>query len=287
MTQSIQRRWWWLARRGRWGGKDAPPLRGSCCFSLLDRGLAPPAKFIPPLCGWFEQECTPEGHRAVSENKISQFIDETDGEAPVRGFLHSAGKESVGAMVLIHGAGGNCNAPLLVALATKFAGAGVTTLRCDLPFRQRRATGPPSPSDAKRDQQGLRRAVTLMRERMPGRCFLGGSSYGGRQASMLLANEPSLVDGLLLLSYPLHPPGRAAKLRTEHLPQLQTPTLFISGTKDAFGSIAELESAIKLIPGRTKLVAIEGAGHGLWQKSNREKLPEMVEQAFWGFFGDG
>ncbi len=97
--------------------------------------------------------------------------------------------------------------------------AGVNTLRCDLPFRQRRPTGPPSPSGAKQDQEGLRRAVTLMRQRFNGRAYLGGVSYGGRQASMLVASEPELVQGLLLLSYPLHPPGRAAQLRTAHFPE--------------------------------------------------------------------
>jgi hypothetical protein len=196
------------------------------------------------------------------------FINLDNGQAPVRGFVHTAEGTS-GFLVLTHGAGGNCKAPLLVALAEKFAAAGLTTLRCDLPFRQRRPTGPPSPSDAKHDQDGLRRAVTLMREKFPGRAFLGGSSYGGRQASMLVAGDPELVEGLLLLSYPLHPPGRPAQLRTAHFPQLRTPALFMSGTRDAFGSIEELQAAIQLIPAPTKLVPIEGAVHGLSQKSNR------------------
>ncbi len=211
------------------------------------------------------------------------FVDETAGEAPVRGFLHRAARTDAGFVVLTHGAGGNCNAPLLVALADKFAASGFSALRCDLPFRQRRPTGPPSPSDAKRDQDGLRRAVELMKKQFAGRAFLGGVSYGGRQASMLVAAEPTLVDGLLLLSYPLHPPGRPAQLRTAHFASLRTPVLFVSGRRDAFGSITELESAIKLIPAPTKLVPIEGAGHSLLQKSNREELPETAVQEFNAF----
>jgi uncharacterized protein len=213
-----------------------------------------------------------------------EFVD-LEGEAPVKGFLHRAGGPDF--LVLTHGAGGNCKAPLLVALAERFAAIGVTTLRCDLPYRQRRPTGPPSPSDAKHDQAGLRRAVMLLRKKFSGKAFLGGSSYGGRQASMILAAEPSLADGLLLMSYPLHPPGRPAQLRTAHLPSLQIPTLFISGTRDAFGSIEELQTAIKLIPARTHLLAIEGAGHGLLQKSNRQELPERVVGEFQSFFGIG
>ncbi len=167
---------------------------------------------------------------------------------------------ALASLVLTHGAGGNCNAPLLVALADKFAASGLSTLRCDLPFRQRRPKGPPSPSDAKHDQAGLRRAVELMKQQFVGKAFLGGVSYGGRQASMLIAAEPGLVDGLLLLSYPLHPPGRPAQLRTAHFPNLRIPTLFVSGTRDPFGAIPELEVAIKLIPAPTKLLPIEGRG---------------------------
>jgi hypothetical protein len=206
------------------------------------------------------------------------------GEAPVQGFLHRAESSGGGFLVLTHGAGGNCNAPLLVALAEGFAAAGLTTLRCNLPFRQRRPTGPPSPSDARHDQEGLRRAVELMRKEFPGRAFLGGSSYGGRQASMLAAGDSKLVDGLLLLSYPLHPPGRPEKLRTDHFPALQTPTFFVSGTKDAFGSMAELAAAIRLIPAKTKLLPIEGAAHGLSQKSKSAKLPPEIVAAFFDFF---
>ena len=211
------------------------------------------------------------------------LVDETPGEAPVRGFLH-AGRASDGFLVLTHGAGGNCNAQLLVALAEKSAASGLSVLRCDLPYRQRRPRGAPSPSDAKTDQAGLRRAVTLMNERFTGPAFLGGSSYGGRQASMLVASEPALVEGLLLLSYPLHPPGRPTQLRTAHFSSLRTPVLFVTGTKDAFGSIAELEAAIKLIPVRKKLVPIDGAPHGLSQKGKLDEVVETAVREFKTFF---
>jgi predicted alpha/beta-hydrolase family hydrolase len=216
--------------------------------------------------------------------QAQSFVDESPDAAPVRGFLHRSQDASDGFIVLTHGAGGNCNAPLLVALAEKFAASGLTVLRCDLPYRQRRPSGPPSPSDAQHDQDGLRRAVGVMKRQFEGRAFLGGVSYGGRQASMLVAAEPTLLEGLLLLSYPLHPPGRRAQSRTAHFPSSRTPVLFVSGTRDAFCSIAELEGAIKLIPARTKLVPIEGAGHSLLQRSNREELPDRVVQEFLAFF---
>jgi uncharacterized protein len=216
--------------------------------------------------------------------KVEAFSDLCDLEAPVRGTLHRADGGSGDFLVLTHGAGGNSDTALLIALADALAQNGISVLRCDLPYRQRKPSGPPSPADAKRDQQGLRRAVALMKERFRERAYLGGSSYGGRQASMLAASEPKLVDGLLLLSYPLHPPGKTAQLRTQHFPELRTPTLLVSGTKDSFGTIDELQSAIKLIPAKTRLVAVDGAAHGLSDKKKQGNVVKLVSESFREFF---
>jgi predicted alpha/beta-hydrolase family hydrolase len=88
---------------------------------------------------------------------------------------------------------------------------------------------------------------------------------------MALAEEPQMADALLLLSYPLHPPGRADKLRTGHFLELRTPALFAHGSVDPFGSLAELEAARRLIPVRTSLIAIDGAGHGLGKSSKASR----------------
>ena len=194
---------------------------------------------------------------------VEPFQD-TDSAIPaVRGFLHRPASPARGALVLTHGAGSDSNAPLLVALAAAFAARGLVVLRCDLPYRQARRAGPPHPGGAPRDREGLRQAVGALRRLQPGRLFLGGQSYGGRQASMLVTEAPELADALLLLSYPLHPPGRSSQLRTEHFPRLRTPTLFAHGSTDPFGSVDELERARALIPARTALIVIDGAGHGL------------------------
>lgn len=97
---------------------------------------------------------------------------------------------------------------------------------------------------------------------------------------MLAASEPRLVDGLLLLSYPLHPPKKPTELRTRHFPSLQTPALFVHGMRDGFGAIAEMQSALSLIPARTELLPIAGAGHELLTKSNRDALTEEVASIF-------
>lgn len=101
---------------------------------------------------------------------------------------------------------------------------------------------------------------------------------------MLCAEEPGIVDGLLLLSYPLHPPRKPEQQRTQHLPDLRTPTLFVSGTRDPFGTIEELERAIKMIPGKTSLLPIEGAGHDLGFKGKaKEELPRRIFAEFTSF----
>ena len=226
-------------------------------------------------------------------------------DPPVRGFLHTPVTPNGNGLVLTHGAGGNAQAPLLRALADTFTEAGCTVLRCNLPYRQSRSFGPPGPADAARDRAGLKNAVAalekVMGEKKVGgdfdfsgvshqektdlseeRVYLGGHSYGGRQSSMLCAEEPALVAGLLLLSYPLHPPRRPEQQRTQHLPDLRTPTLFVHGTRDPFGTIEELQCAMKMIPAKTKLLTVEGAGHDLGFKGEgtNSELPKAILENF-------
>jgi len=222
----------------------------------------------------------------VSFDNFEVFTD-ASADPLVRGFLHRPAKPLQDALVLTHGAGGNCKGPLLVALAETFANAGIAVLRCDLPFRQVRSFGPPRPGNAAKDRQGLKNAVAALRKMVPGRVFLGGHSYGGRQASMLCAEEPGVANGLLLSSYPLHPPGKPDQLRTQHLPKLAMPALFVQGTRDPFGSIAEMESALKLIPSRTLLLKVDGVGHdlGFKGKTRSDALPAAVLAEFKKLFG--
>jgi hypothetical protein len=120
-------------------------------------------------------------------------------------------------------------------------------------------------------------------EKVPGRIFLGGHSYGGRQATLLVAEEPGLADGLLLLSYPLHPPKKPTELRTRHFPKLSRPAFFVHGTRDGFGTIAEMKAALELIPGPHALFEVEGAGHDLLGKKNGGELPARIVKEFQQF----
>lgn len=213
--------------------------------------------------------------------KTDEAFSDTSASPAVSGYLHRPPSPSGDGLVLTHGAGGNAQSALLISLAETFSAAGFTVLRCNLPFRQLRKFGPPRPGDAARDREGLKNAIAVLRKLAANRVFLGGQSYGGRQASMLIAEE-NIADGLLLLSYPLHAPSRPDQPRTQHLPGLHTPTLFVHGTRDPFGSIDEIEAARNLIPAKTELLVVEGAGHdlGFKGKSRREDLPAAVVERF-------
>ncbi|HTP68918.1 MAG TPA: alpha/beta fold hydrolase [Dongiaceae bacterium] len=215
----------------------------------------------------------------------TRFVDES-AEPVVQGYLEEPERVNGDGVVLAHGAGSNCQAKLLIGLSEALAQAGFVVLRIDLPFRVERPTGPPRPGSAEKDRAGIKRAAQLLRVRIRGRLFIGGHSYGGRQASMLAAEEPGLADGLLLLSYPLHPPKKPVELRTKHFGELTAPAFFAHGTRDPFGSIAEMKAALKLLRAKHELLAVEGAGHDLLLRKASANVPTRVAQAFTAFAGN-
>jgi predicted alpha/beta-hydrolase family hydrolase len=185
-------------------------------------------------------------------------------EAPgVRGILHQPETASGHVLLLTHGAGSNCQAPLLVRLARAFENARYLVLRYDLHFRQQRPKGPPFPAGAARDRESIERAVEAVRPIARGHVLLGGHSYGGRQSAMVAAARPDLAAALLLLSYPLHPPKQPENQRTAFFPELRVPALFVHGTLDPFATLEQLRGAMSLIPARTSLLPVEGAAHDL------------------------
>jgi predicted alpha/beta-hydrolase family hydrolase len=200
------------------------------------------------------------------------------------GFVHECAGATTG-MVLTHGAGGNCQMPLLVTAASAFHDLGWTAIRCDMAFRQKRSVGAPHPSASAQDRLSLADAVAFARGLGVKRVVLGGQSYGGRQATMLAAEQPPLADALLLFSYPLHPPGKPEQLRTAHFPALRTPSLFVHGERDPFGSIEEMKAATRLIPGPVTLSVIAKAGHDLAR--GKFDLPGRVVSPLLALLGEG
>ncbi|MBJ7340266.1 alpha/beta family hydrolase [Mycolicibacterium sp.] len=183
----------------------------------------------------------------------------------VAGIAHAPAGEPMGIVVLTHGAGGSRESPMLVRLCDQWAGRGWLAVRYDLPYRRRRPKGPPSGS-ARADQAGVVEAVALARSLTDGPVLAGGHSYGGRMTSVAVADGLS-VDALTLFSYPLHPPGKPERARTEHLPLITVPTIFTHGTSDPFGTIDELRAAAALISAQTEVVEVTGARHDLGSKT--------------------
>jgi predicted alpha/beta-hydrolase family hydrolase len=154
---------------------------------------------------------------------------------------------------------------MLVKLCDEWARRGWLAVRYDLPYRRRRPKGPPSGS-AKADQAGIVEAVALLRAAGVGPVIAGGHSYGGRMTSMAVADGLA-VDVLTLFSYPLHPPGKPERARTDHLPAITVPTVFTHGSSDPFGSPDELRAAIALVGAPTEFIEVAGARHDLGSKT--------------------
>ena len=165
-----------------------------------------------------------------------------------------------GALLLTPGAGATRDQPSLVAIER--AVAPVPVERHDFPYRRE---GRKAPDKAPKAIADLVEAAGRFVQRVgvkPASLVLGGRSYGGRMCSMAVA-EGLPAAGLVLISYPLHPPGKPENLRIEHLPKLSVPCLFVSGTRDAFGTPEELERHTASIAGPVTHVWLDGKGHDL------------------------
>jgi predicted alpha/beta-hydrolase family hydrolase len=161
-------------------------------------------------------------------------------------------------LLLAPGAGADRSHSTLVAIDHAATEAGFPVVRMDFPYRKagRKAPdrGPVLVRAVVEEAIGLSARVE--------RLVLGGRSMGGRMCSMAVA-EGVAAAGLVLISYPLHPPGRPDRLRSEHFPRLEVPCLFVSGTRDAFAAPEELQTATEAIPGLVTHRWIEGRDHAL------------------------
>jgi len=158
----------------------------------------------------------------------------------IAGVAHQPDGIPEGVVLLTHGAGGNRDSELLQRVCDEWAHRGWLAIRYNLPYRRRRPTGPPSGSAAT-DRAGIDEAIALCRNLTEGPLIVGGHSYGGRQTSMVIAEtSPVRVGVLTLFSYPVHPPGKPDRRRTEHLPDIAVPTVFTHGTSDPFGTPDEV-----------------------------------------------
>lgn len=169
------------------------------------------------------------------------------------------------ALLLTPGAGADRNQPALVAIDESLTANGIVVSRMDFPYRlagRRAPDRPPVLIQAVRDGAA---ELTKRAKTRPNNVALGGRSMGGRMCSMAVA-EGLPAAALVLISYPLHPPGKKEQMRTDHFPSIDVPCLFISGTRDAFGTPDELMEATKAINAAVTHVWIDGGDHGLRRK---------------------
>lgn len=199
------------------------------------------------------------------------------GLAAMDAVAHRPDGDPHGVVLLTHGAGGSRESPMLVGICQQWARRGWLAVRYNLPYRRRRPKGPPSGSAAA-DLAGVAEAVAAAAALDCGPVIAGGHSYGGRLTSMVAAGQPGVLTVLTLFSYPLHPPGRPERQRTEHFPAITVPTVFTHGSSDPFGSITELRTAVALIPAPTAIVEISGARHDLAVRRGSE-VPDVATLA--------
>jgi hypothetical protein len=165
-------------------------------------------------------------------------------------------------MLLAPGAGAGSDQASLVAIDRALSATGIAVARMDFPYRLAGRRAPDRPAVLLASLEANARALAEKIGVRQARVALGGRSMGGRIASMCVAAGLPAA-GLVLVSYPLHPPGHPEKSRTEHLGAISVSCLFVSGTRDAFGTREELESATRAIQGDVTHVWIEGGDHGL------------------------
>lgn len=168
-------------------------------------------------------------------------------------------------LLLTPGASAGRDQPALVLLDDALSARGIIVSRMDFPYRLAGRRAPDrAPVLIEAIREGAAELATRAKAR-PTSIALGGRSMGGRMCSMAVA-EGLPAAALVLISYPLHPPGKPDQLRTDHFPHIDVPCLFISGTRDAFGTPDELTTATKAIPGPVTHVWVEGGDHGLRKK---------------------
>jgi predicted alpha/beta-hydrolase family hydrolase len=186
----------------------------------------------------------------------------------------AVGGRAIAALVLAHGAGAGQHSPFMTGFAKALASLGVDAITFNFPYTEQGRRIP----DRRPVLDACYRSVALTVGRhMQGarRLFIGGKSMGGRIATEIAAADEGLpVSGLVVLGYPLHPPGRPANLRAAHLPEVKRPMLVVQGGRDAFGTPAELGPILVSLSPAATLHVVAGGDHSY--KVARASEPEQA-----------
>jgi uncharacterized protein len=198
----------------------------------------------------------------------------------------AAKREQAGVtLILGHGAGAGQASGFMVSFATGLAARGIETVTFNFLYMEQGRRLP----DSKDKLEACYRAVieaVAHRKRGRGRLAIGGKSMGGRIASQVAAGAAPDVAGLVLLGYPLHPPGKKDQLRTKHLSEIKAPMLFVQGSRDAFGTPQELRPIIRKLKVPAELYEVAGGDHsfkvlksaGVTQEDTYKAVLDRIDQ---------
>ncbi len=197
-------------------------------------------------------------------------------EATTAIFIPSPGVERRGIFVCAHGAGGHLGDRGMLKANQAMLDAGLSVVRFNFLYKEKRSGRP----DAMPKLTGTIASVVehARRELGAGPLYLGGRSMGGRAASMLVADGYA-CDGLILLAYPLHPPGQPEKLRDAHLPRIAVPTLCFNGTRDEFCTVELMDRVVRGLPPTFTMHWLRDADHGftVLKRSGRTEAEVLAE----------
>lgn len=182
-------------------------------------------------------------------------------------------------LILGHGAGANQLSGFMRLFASGLAERGLDVVTFNFLYTEQ---GRKIPDPAPRLESCYRAVIdsVVKHKKLKGnQLVIGGKSMGGRIASQVAASHPENIDGLAFLGYPLHPPGRPDKLRSEHLPKIKAPMLFVQGSRDAFGTKQQIETIIKTLKLRAQLYSVEGGDHSLKAPKSTGSQDQIYTQA--------
>ncbi|HKP47073.1 MAG TPA: alpha/beta fold hydrolase [Pyrinomonadaceae bacterium] len=191
-----------------------------------------------------------------------------DDGVSVRALLYAANKKNrlAATVILAHGAGAPQTHPFMKLFATGLAGRGVDVVTFNFQYMNQARRAPDPKAKLEACYASVIAAVVTNKKLKGNRLVIGGKSMGGRIASQVAAALPrsdKSVTGLVFLGYPLHPPGKPEQLRDAHLPQIESPMVFIQGSRDSFGSGQEIRAIVKKHKLPATLHIVEGGDHSL------------------------
>jgi len=182
--------------------------------------------------------------------------------AATTALVYAADDRAVAALILGHGAGAGQHSPFMVEFAQALAALGLDVVTFNFLYTEQQRRLPDRAPVLEDCYRAVIDAVRGSLESARRALFIGGKSMGGRMATHVAAGDPSLpVAGLVLLGYPLHPPGQPQKLRDAHLPSVRRPMLFVQGSRDVFGTPGELAPILARLAPAPAVHLIDGGDH--------------------------